>query len=90
MRVLADGRVRRTESEWRAIVARYERSGMSELAFCRKANLSRQVFRQWRRRPAERSDASSDFVEWVVLEVVEDRSAGTEFELTLPGGIVLR
>jgi hypothetical protein len=90
MRVLADGRVRRTESEWRAIVARYERSGMSELAFCRKAKLSRQVFRRWRRKRSE-CEAPGEVVEWVVPEVVgEESSSRGEFELTLPGGAVLR
>jgi hypothetical protein len=90
MRTLADGRVRRTESEWRAIVARFERSGMSELAFCKKAKLSRPVFRRWRQRLAERDDAQSGFVEWVVPEVVEETAGRGEFELTLPGGAVLR
>ena len=89
MRVLADGRVRRTESEWRAIVARFERSGLSELAFCKKAKLSRQVFRRWRQRLAEPS-APAEFVEWVAPEVVEEPAGRAEFELTLPGGAVLR
>jgi hypothetical protein len=89
MRVLADGRVRRTESEWREIVSRYERSGMSELVFCKKAKVSRHVFRQWKRRLAER-DAPADFVQWVVPEVLEGSVPGTQFELSLPGGVVLR
>jgi len=89
MRVLADGRVRRTESEWRAIVARFERSGLSELAFCRKAKLSRPVFRQWRQKLVA-VEAPATFVEWVTPEVIEESTARGEFELTLPGGAVLR
>jgi hypothetical protein len=88
MRVLADGRVRRTESEWRSIVARQERSGMSKVAFCQRSKLSRASFRQWKQRLAERE--SPAFVEWVTPEVVGAESAGAEFELTLPGGAVLR
>jgi hypothetical protein len=90
MRVLADGRVRRTEGEWRAIVARYERSGMSEVAFCQKAKLSRASFRNWRERLAGAESAEVGFVEWVTPEVVEESTARGEFELTLPGGAVLR
>jgi len=89
MRVLADGRVRRTESEWRAIVARYERSGMSEVAFCHKAKLSRASFRNWKERLAG-SESPAGFVEWVTPEVVEESTARGEFELTFPGGAVLR
>lgn len=91
MRVLADGRVRRTESEWRSIVARQERSGMSEVAFCRKSKLSRASFRQWKQRLAETAEMEAPgFVEWVTPEVVGTESASAEFELTLPGGAVLR
>ncbi len=88
MRVLADGRVRRTESEWRALVSRQERSGMSEVAFCQRSKLSRASFRQWKQRLAETE--SPAFVEWVSPEVVADDSSPAEFELTLPGGAVLR
>ena len=88
MRVLADGRVRRTESEGRSIVARQERSGMSEVAFCQRSKLSRASFRQWKQRLAEREPSA--FVEWVTPVVVGSESGGAEFELTLPGGAVLR
>jgi hypothetical protein len=89
MRVLADGRVRRTESEWRALVERQARSGISELAFCKKVKLSRGSFRKWKERLSE-AEAPAAFVEWVTPEIVEDGSARTEFELALPGGAVLR
>jgi hypothetical protein len=91
MRVLADGRVRRTELEWRSIVSRQARSGMSEVAFCRKSKLSRASFRQWKHRLAETAEVESPgFVGWVTPEVVGTVSPGAEFELTLPGGAVLR
>ena len=89
MQTLADGRVRRTESEWRALVERQAQSGMSELAFCKKAKLSRASFRKWKARLSE-AEAPATFVEWVAPEVVEDAAGRGEFELTLPGGAVLR
>jgi hypothetical protein len=96
MRVLADGRVRRTEAEWRAVLERFEQSGLSMSAFCRRAKLSRSGFVKWRRRLARRTSSSPAFVEWIApsaaaAETVEavPRGAG-EFELSLPGGVVLR
>jgi len=94
MRVLADGRVRRTEAEWRALVKRFEKSGLSISAFCRRAKLSRNSFLKWRRRLAGSPSPSHAFVEWIAPssaepEAVEGGAAG-EFELSLPGGVVLR
>lgn len=94
MRVLADGRIRRTESEWRSIFERYERSGLSELAFCRRAKLPRSSFVKWKRRlAANAADATAPaFVEWIAPEGRVEVAAETsgEFELSLPGGVVLR
>lgn len=41
MRVLADGRVRRAETEWRGLVERFEQSGLSMTAFCRRTKFCR-------------------------------------------------
>jgi transposase len=92
MRVLTDGRVRRTESEWRSILGRYERSGLSESAFCRESKLSRSTFMKWKRRLAGTAGPAPAFVEWIApSEVAEEAPArGGEFELRLPGGVVLR
>ena len=96
MRVLADGRVRRTASEWRAILDRQARSGLSDAAFCRRAKLSRGSFVKWKQRLATKTRAAAvvepAFVEWVapVGEVEEGAETAREFELSLPGGVVLR
>ena len=39
---------RRSESEWRAIVERFERSGMTATAFCRKSKIRLNSLRFWR------------------------------------------
>ena len=96
MRVLADGRVRRAESEWRAILDRYARSGLSASAFCRRAKLSRGSFVKWKQKLAAKTSAPAvvepGFVEWVTpeREVVQSTERAGEFELSLPGGVVLR
>lgn len=96
MRVLADGRVRRTEAEWRAIVERFEKSGLSVSAFCRRAKLPRNSFLKWRRHLADSPSPTPAFVEWIAPtgaakpEVEEAPARSAELELSLPGGVVLR
>jgi hypothetical protein len=106
MQALSDGRVRRTESEWRAIVGKFELSGLSEVGFCRKANVSRKSFRIWRERltaagtsPRVRATrkprpAPTGFIEWVAPipspTTGGEPRAGVEFELVLPGGVLVR
>jgi len=95
MRVLADGRVRRTEAEWRTLLERFEKSGLSMSAFCRRAKLPRGSFVKWRGRLAGRPSPSPAFVEWVapspaVVEAEGSAGSSAEFELALPGGVVLR
>ena len=76
MRVLSEGRVRRIESEWRSMLARYERSGLPESAFCWQSKLSRNAIRRWRRRLSSAAVPSPTFVEWIVpSEIAEDTPA---------------
>jgi hypothetical protein len=106
MRALSDGRIRRTESEWRAIVSKFESSGLSESAFCRTAKVSRKSFRIWRERltaagrtprvQATRKPRPTGpaFVEWLAPSaptLLEAKpGSGVAFELALPGGVVVR
>ncbi len=39
---------RRSESEWRAIVERFERSGTTATAYCRRSGVSLNTLRFWR------------------------------------------
>lgn len=103
MRVLSDGRIRRTQSEWRALVKKFEASGQSEAAFCRKAKLSRRSFREWRKRLAGADAAPrrglatrkpkvprAGFVELTAPMTAATPRSGAELELELPGGVLLR
>ncbi len=91
MRVLADGRVRRTEAEWRSILGRFEQSGLSESAFCRRSKISRSTFLKWKRRLSRVSEPAPTFVEWIAPgSSSEPTPSAGEFELSLPGGVVLR
>lgn len=91
MPVLADGRVRRTAAEWRAVAERFEASGLSALAFCRRERISRAAFTRWRYELARPAPGAGGFVEIPAspperLRVLEPG----EMEFTLPGGVLLR
>jgi hypothetical protein len=51
MQSLSDGRIRRTPSEWRQIVGRFESRNLSEAASCHRVEFS-VSFRMWRARLA--------------------------------------
>ena len=91
MRVLSDGRVRRTEAEWRSILERFERSGLSVSAFCRRSKISRGTFVKRKKQLSTSTVAPPAFVEWIAPSAEsETPSSSGEFELQLPGGAVLR
>ena len=103
MRVLSDGRIRRTESEWRALVKKFEASDQSEAGFCRAKKLSRRSFRDWQKRFAEAEAAPrrlramrkpkssvAGFVALTAPSVEAKPGPGAAFELELPGGVRLR
>lgn len=98
MQVLADGRVRRTSSEWEKILARHRASRLPIAAFCEREEISRSAFASWKRRLSEGRKKSPSFIELthpstnpaVKPAVASVSPAGTSFELVLPGGVTLR
>lgn len=58
---------RRSESEWRAIVERFERSGLAATPFCRKTGVPLNTLRHWcwklRRANSAGPKGLSEFVE---------------------------
>jgi transposase-like protein len=91
MRVLADGRVKRTPGEWRKVVEEFERSGLSASAFCRQEKISRGAFTKWRQRLQSPGREPGAFVELPMAGPASSSSlAPGEMELSLPGGVCLR
>lgn len=99
MRVLADGRVRRTRSEWQTIMRNFGKSGLTVTAFCEREKISPSVFAAWKRKFGETGVREPRFVELAppsaapaapVVSAVPAAPSGGEFELSLPGGVVLR
>jgi hypothetical protein len=96
MKVLADGRVRRTSSEWKKIIDRQGKSGLSIQAFCEKEEVSRGAFATWKRRlrGSHMSRKRPEFVEVTRPTRASPLpslvlSEGTSFELAFPGGVTL-
>ena len=98
MRKQADGKVRRSREEWRAIIGRFHSSGMTGAAFCRREKLPKSSFEKWKRKIGSRPKVTRkqpNFVEWPtptapILPMDNADRSSAQFELSLPGGVVLR
>ncbi|MCP4384299.1 MAG: hypothetical protein GY798_23300 [Hyphomicrobiales bacterium] len=94
MRVQANGKVRRSSEEWREILDRFERSGISQREFCRKEGLPLGSFSKWKRRmDGSEMLPGMDAGRFVELTETPSRVTGLsagEMELSLPGGVQLR
>jgi hypothetical protein len=80
-------RIHRSREEWRAIVEKFETSGLSTREFCRQEGVGAESLRRWRKRLA--ASAAANFVDVLPATVVAGRS-GWELDLELPGGWRLR
>ena len=50
MQLQSNGKVRRTDSEWREILSRWKKSGLGPEEFCRKQEIRLSSFRRWQER----------------------------------------
>ena len=86
-------RVRRTEAQWRELVARFEASGQSRAAFCAEQGVVASSFARWcqrlRRAACQHSAVVADSV-FVELAAGRDGIAHWDVELELGAGMVLR
>lgn len=91
MRKQSNGKIRRTESEWESIIERFEQSGLSAAAFCRREKISKNTFSKWKARIEAGSTSRGGFVELRQGAISEAPVAahGT-LEIELPGGVTLR
>ncbi|MEO8035129.1 MAG: hypothetical protein ABI837_11910 [Acidobacteriota bacterium] len=56
-------RVQRSDVEWRTILERFDRSGQTQLAFCREAGIPATTFQLWRRRLRQEGTAPVQFID---------------------------
>ena len=95
MRVLSDGRIRRTAPEWKEIIDRFGKSGLPIAEFCEKEEISRSAFASWKKKLGTVKKRAPSFVE--ITSAARRKSSDsrvassqTSFELALPGGVTLR
>ena len=93
MQVLSNGRVRRTEAEWKEIVARWEKSGLKPRPFCRREQIQLSSFLRWQRKGQAGAPAaalSEEFVQVTVPVSKPSSDSSWVLEITLPNGCELR
>lgn len=94
MKLMSNGKVKRSEAEWRTILNRHEASGLSRKVFCQQEQISKASFDKWKRRLSRVEESkSSSFVELALPSndtTSVPAAAGNEFEMAFPGGVVLR
>ena len=85
MQITSNGRVRRTKTEWREIVKRFEESGLTEKEFCQREDIHSAGLTRWRRKLMTSPAASSAFV-----PMTPAQGSSWSLRVTLPNGIQLR
>ena len=87
MHVNTSGKVQRSAAEWRAIIERYEQSGLGATAFCTQEGIALHSFkkRYYHHKRATRPAAA--FVD--LTPAVTPSAAAWELELRLPNGVRL-
>ncbi len=84
-------RTRRSEQEWRAVMAQFARSGLGSEAFCAREGIALSTFWNWRSRLQRggRAKAAAPVSPFVEL-VSGAASHAFDIELDLGRGVVLR
>jgi transposase-like protein len=92
------GAARRSEGEWRTLLAGYDAGGVSVGAFCEQAGISEANFYRWRSRFKSGRTGSSPpvrhqgrtFIDAGALEAGSSRRARVDLKLDLGDGWVLQ
>lgn len=82
MELMSNGRVRRSEGEWREILSQWEGSGLSAQEFCRKQELQVSSFQRWR----QKLNGSLARNEFVAISPLPSPVSSWTLEVTLPNG----
>lgn len=89
MEIKSNGDIRRTEGEWRAILARWEESGTSVLEFCKAEKIALSTFRRWQQVLKGSDGRRPQFVPLTVASSITSSPTWT-VEVELPNGAKLR
>ncbi len=87
MQVTSNGRVRRSESEWKEIISKWEQSGLKARPFCRREQIELSSFLRWQRK----LDGSGDENGFVAVTTSSPPATLTwTLTISLPNGCELR
>ena len=89
MQVMSNGRVRRSDVEWRELLSRYDQSGLSAREFCRKEAVQVTSLLRWQQKLTGPS-ARDEFVSVVTTPTTTPSVSPWTAEVILPNGITLR
>jgi hypothetical protein len=89
MQVMSNGRVRRTDAEWRELLGRWKKSGLSAREFCRQEEVQVSSFHRWDQR-LRGSAGSRDFVAVTPAPTAPAAGPRWSLEVILPDNIRLR
>jgi len=89
MEIRANGNVRRSEDEWHAILARWEKSGTSVEEFCTGEKIAFSSFRRWQQRLRVSRSRRAQFVPVTVASSTSSNPTWA-LEVELPNGTRLR
>ena len=87
MRVTSNGKVWRSEAEWRTICERFAQSGLGPKEFCQREAIALGSFKKWYQRGTKNGAQREAFVELVSPPV---RSEVWAVEVELPSGVRVR
>ena len=80
--------IRRTQSDWEEILARFASSNLSVQEFCRREDVSQSGFQRWKCRLGKAR--SAEFVELVPPSPASASSTDWSLDVALPNGVQLR
>lgn len=82
MKVMSNGKIRRTREEWREILTQWEKSGLGVGEFCRKQEIQLSSFQRWQ----QKLNGSSGKDAFVALTPAPQPASLWSLEVTLPNG----
>jgi hypothetical protein len=85
MQVSSNGKVRRSEKEWRELLAQFARSGLSRREFCRKEKVNFNSFQRWSGRLAVLRQG-----EFIDVTPGRENSSSWAVEVELADGTMVR
>jgi transposase-like protein len=85
MLVSSNGKVRRSEQEWREIFARFARSGLNRREFCRKEKINLNSLQRWSGRLGV--PRQSEFID---VTPSREKSSSWAVEIELSDGTMVR